>query len=132
MQKLKLILVGLVVVFVLSETPAFAQGIPNMGGGMGGPPRRKLKKNSSPALSPALNLVPGAVTSFEGQFLLRTIPQERTNNFISQTNNQMQGLQNGLKQAETEIRTGTGKTGHSSSFMNYKGYYQMRNGGRQR
>ena len=33
MQKLKLVLVGLVVVFVLSETPAFAQGMPNMGGG---------------------------------------------------------------------------------------------------
>jgi hypothetical protein len=101
-----------------------------MGGGMAGPPRRKLKKNSSPALSPALNMVPGVATSFEGQFLMRTIPQERTNNFISQTNGQIQGLQNQVTQAESEIRTGVGKTtGHSSSFMNYKGYYQMRSGG---
>ena len=132
MHKLKLFLVGFVIVFVLSETPVFAQGMPNMGGGMSGPPRRKLKKNSTPALSPALNMVPGVSTSFEGQFLMRTIPQEKFNAFSSQTDRQMQGLKNELKQTETEIRSGMGKTGHSSSFMNYKGYYQMRGGGRQR
>ncbi len=129
MHKLKLVLVGLVVVFVLSETPTFAQGMPNMGGGMAGPPRRKLKKNSTPALSPALNMVPGVSTSFEGQFLMRTVPQEKFNAFSSQTGRQIEGLQNQLTKTETEIRTGMGKTGHSSSFMNYKGYYQMRSGG---
>ncbi len=133
MHKLTLGLASLLVVFVLSEARAFAQGMPNMGGAMGGAPRRKLKKNTSPALSPALNLVPGAVTSFEGQFLLRQVPQEKLNRFTAQTDRQIQGLQNQVTQAETEIRTGIGKTtGHSSSFMNYKGYYQMRGGGRQR
>ena len=128
MQKLKMGLLSLLVVFVFSEARAFAQGgMPNMAGA----PRRKLKKNSSPALSPALNMVPGVATSFEGQFLMRTIPQEKANTFISQTDRQLQGLQNQVTQAETEIKTGVGRTGHVSSFMNYKGYYQL-GGGRRR
>jgi hypothetical protein len=131
MHKLKLTAYILIFGFVLMETPAFAQ-MPNMGGGMGGPPRRKLKRNSSPALSPALNMVPGVATSFEGQFLMRTVPQERVNAFTSQTGRQIEGLQNQLSQTEAEIRTGIGKTtGHTSSFMNYKGYYQL-SGGRRR
>ena len=75
-------------------------------------------------------MVPGVATSFEGQFLMRTVPQEKVNRFTAQTDRQLQGLQNQVTQAETEIRTGVDKTtGHSSSFMNYKGYYQMRSGG---
>jgi hypothetical protein len=131
MQKLKLLLAGFVVVFVFSESPAFAQ-MGGMGGGMNAP-RRKLKRNNSPALSPALNMVPGVATSFEGQFLMRTIPQEKAINFTSQTDRQLQGLQNQLSQTQADIRTGVDKTtGHSSSFMNYKGYYQMRGGGGRR
>ena len=130
MHKLKLVVAGLVVVFVLSEAPAFAQ-MPNGGMGGGGAPRRKLKKNSTPALSPALNMVPGVATSFEGQFLMRTIPQEKAIAFSSQTSGQIQGLQNQLSQTQTDIKTKLGTTGHTSSFMNYKGYYQS-SGGRRR
>jgi hypothetical protein len=70
-------------------------------------------------------MVPGAVTSFEGQFLLRTIPQEQVNRSTQQFNRQIQGLQNQVTQQETEIRSGIGKTGHSSRFMNYGSYYTM-------
>lgn len=141
MHKLKLVLVGLVVGFVLSETPAFAQGMPNMGGGMAGPPRRKLKKNSTPALSPALNMVPGVSTSFEGQFLMRTVPQERADRFQQQVGRQTDNFQNQLnaqgaiigrqdaRLKDVEIRTGLAKANPAASFMNYRGYYQLRSGG---
>jgi hypothetical protein len=134
MHKLKLGLLSLLVVFVLTEAQGFAQGMPNVGGmgGGGGAPRRRLRRNQSPALSANLNMVPGYATSFEGQFLGRTLPQEKFNNFSSQTDRQLQGLQNQLTRTETEVKKGVGTTGHSSSFMNYKGYYQMRSGGRGR
>jgi hypothetical protein len=120
---------------ILSEGSAFAQmGMPAMpGSGVAAPrQRRGPRRNRTPVLSPALNLVPGAVTSFEGQFLLRTIPQEQANRNTSQFSQQFQGLQKQMNQQESEIKSGIGKTGHSARFMNYGGYYSMGAGGSRR
>jgi hypothetical protein len=124
-------------ILIFSEASASAQygapgmggtGVPGVGGGMGTAtqrPRRRLRRNQLPALSPALNLVPGAVTSFEGQFLLRQLPQEQVNRNTTQFNRQIQGLQNQVNTQETEIKTGIGKTGHATKFMQYGSYYSF-------
>jgi hypothetical protein len=132
MHKWTLGALAVVALLVLSEASAFAQvGMPAMPGmgGMGGAqmkrPQRKLKRNSSPVLSPALNMVPGVATSFEGQFLMRTLPQEQINRNTSQFSKQIQGLQNKTMQQDAEIKSGIGKTGHSSRFMNYGSYYSF-------
>ena len=131
MHHWKIRTLALVAIFVLSEAPAFAQyGMGGMGGGMTrrpSHPRRsnKLRRNSSPVLSPALNLLPGASTTFEGQFLMRQLPQEKLNRSVDQNNRQFDNLQNKINQQESEIKSGLGKTGHSSRFMNYGGYYSM-------
>jgi|SRR5262245_46550950 len=129
MYRLTLGTLIVVALLALSEASAFAQmGMPSMGG-MGGAqmkrPQRKLKRNSSPVLSPALNLVPGVVTSFEGQFLMRTLPQEQVYKNTSQFTKQIEGLQNKTMQQDAEIKSGIGKTGHSSRFMNYGNYYSL-------
>jgi hypothetical protein len=136
MHHWKIRTLALVAFLVLSEAPAFAQyGMPSMGGGgmMSRPsrPRRgsKLHRNSSPVLSPALNLLPGASTTFEGQFLMRQLPQEKLNRSVDQANRQFDNLQNKINQQESEIKSGLGKTGHSSRFFNYGGYYSMGSGG---
>ena len=128
---------AVVALLVLGETSAFAQmGMPAMPGmgGMGGAsarrPQRKLKRNQAPVLSPALNMVPGVATSFEGQFLMRTVPQEQVNRNTSLFTNQIQGLQNKTMQQDAEIKSGIGKTGHSSRFMNYGNYYSLGAAGR--
>ena len=139
MHKLTLGALAVVALLVLSEASAFAQmGMPAMPGmgGMGGAqtrrPQRKLKRNSSPALSPALNMVPGVATSFEGQFLMRTLPQEQVNRSTAQFSQQIQGLQNKTIQQDAEIKSGIGKTGHSSRFMNYGSYYSLGGAGGRR
>ena len=127
-----------IIALVMGEASASAQmGMPAMpgAGGMGGAqtarPRRKLRRNQSPVLSPALNLVPGVATSFEGQFLMRTLPQEQVNRNTAQFQRQIQGLQDKTTEQEVEIRTGVGKTGHAARFMNYGNYYSLgRTGGR--
>jgi hypothetical protein len=127
-----------IIALVMGEASASAQmGMPGMpgAGGMGGAqtarPRRKLKRNQSPVLSPALNLVPGVATSFEGQFLMRTLPQEQVNRNTAQFQKQIQGLQDKTTEQEVEIRTGVGKTGHPARFLNYGNYYSLgRTGGR--
>jgi hypothetical protein len=137
MYRLALGTLVVVVLVALSEASAFAQmGMPSMPGmgGMGGAqtrrPQRKLKRNSSPVLSPALNMVPGVATSFEGQFLMRTLPQEQVNRNTSLFTKQIQGLQNKTVQQDAEIKSGIGKTGHASRFMNYGNYYSSGAGGR--
>jgi hypothetical protein len=142
MQRFTLGALVVAALLVFSESSAFAQyGVPSMSGigggagaGVGGPtrPRRKPRRNQSPVLSPALNLVPGAVTSFEGQFLLRQIPQEQVNRNTLQFNRQIQGLQNQAIQQEAEIKSGIGKTGHASRFMNYGSYYSYGGAGGRR
>jgi hypothetical protein len=129
MHKLTLGTLAVIGVLVMSDGSAFAQmGMPGMGG-MGGAqtarPRRKLKRNQSPVLSPSLNLVPGVATSFEGQFLMRTVPQEQVNRNTAQFQRQIQGLQNQTAQQEVEIRSGIGKTGHPARFLNYGNYYSF-------
>lgn len=111
---------------IMSESPTRAQ-MGGMGsGGMMSRPRRKLHKNNSPALSPQLNLLPGTATTFEGQFLMRQLPQEQMYKNADQTRKAVDGLQNQIDQQQNQIRTGIGKTGHRVMFMNYGGYYQYR------
>jgi hypothetical protein len=133
MHQWKLRTLTLAVILILTEAPAFAQmGMGGMGGGMGGMmqrPRRKLKKNSSPVLSPALNMLPGASTTFEGQFLMRTLPQEKLNRSVDQDTRMFESVENKINQQESEIKSGIGKTGHSSRFMNYGHYYSTGRGG---
>lgn len=136
MHKLTLASLMLGAVLVLTDVPAFAQmGMPSMPGvgGMGGATARgrgKPRRNRSPVLSPALNMVPGVATSFEGQFLMRTLPQEQFNRSTAQFNRQIEGLQNRVSQEEAEIKKGIGRTGHGSRFLNYGGYYSMGGGRR--
>jgi hypothetical protein len=137
MHHWKLRIVALVAIVILAEAPAFAQGMPGMGGGgMGGGnmrrpthKRKTLRKNSSPVLSPALNMIPGASTTFEGQFLMRTLPNEKLNRSVDQNTKMFDNVQNQINKQESEIKSGIGKTGHSSRFMNYGGYYSMGGGG---
>lgn len=116
-----------------AESTAFAQmGVPAVGGTGGAGqarPRRRLHRNSSPALSPALNLVPGVSTSFGGQFLLRQVPQEQFLKSNAQTTRNFEKLENQIGQQEQQIRSGMGKTGHSVSYLNYGSYYQLGGGG---
>ena len=88
-------------------------------------PRRKLHKNNSPVLSPALNMVPGVSSSFEGQFLMRSVPQEQANKNAAQVGSAIESLQGQVSQQQSQIRSGLGRTGHSARFMNYGSYYQM-------
>ncbi len=114
---------------MFTATPAAAQiGMPNMGGMMARP-QRKLHKNTTPALSPALNMIPGAANSFGGQFLLRTVPQEQAIRANALATRNFDRLDSQLKVQEAEIRNGLGRTGHTVGFMNYGRYYHMGGGG---
>jgi hypothetical protein len=115
------------------ETSLFAQnGVPAVGG-VGGAtqsrPRRRLHKNASPALSPALNLLPEVSTSFAGQFLIRQLPQEQFLKANAQAAKNFERLENQLGQQQQQIQTGLGKTGHTVGYLNYGHYYQMGTGG---
>lgn len=118
-----------------ADEAVFAQmGMPAMGGGgMGGGtmtrPQRKLRRSRAPALSPALNLLPGASQSFEGQFLMRQLPQEQALKQYQQTGKTLDTLQQEVTQNENQIKSGVKSTGHRTQFMNYGGYYS---GGRGR
>lgn len=114
------------------ETPVFAQFGPPAVGGAGAAqsrPRRKLHKNTSPALSPALNLVPGVVGSLGGQFLLRQVPQEQFQAANVQATKNFERIENQLGEQQRQIQTGIGKTGHAVSYLNYGRYYQKGIGG---
>jgi hypothetical protein len=121
------VILGTLIVIAALTTSGFAQtAVPGIGiGQTGSRPRRRLARNTAPALSPALNLVPGANTSFEGQFLLRQLPQEEFNRATTSFGRQIEGLQNKIRQNEVEIKTGIGKTGHSATFLNYGNYYSF-------
>jgi len=96
-------------------------------GGMGtstmGRPKRKLHKSRAPVLSPALNMVPGVPTSFEGQFLLRTLPQEQAHRNAQLTGKALDSLQTEIVQQDKNIKKGIGKSGHRARFMDYGGYF---------
>jgi hypothetical protein len=81
-------------------------------------------------LSPALNLLPGAAQSFEGQFLLRQLPQEQALRNFRQTERSLDRLQQEVTDQDNQIQTGLKKTtGHRTQFMNYGGYYSLGRGG---
>src|SRR5262245_25645365 len=110
MHKPALGIVVVIAALVMSEMSAPAQpempampGVGGMGGAPTARPRRKLRRNQSPVLSPSLNLVSGVPTSFEGQFLMRTVPQEQVNRNTAQFQRQIQGLQDKTTQQEVEI-----------------------------
>ena len=133
MQKLKLGMLALAIAIALTESSSFAQ-IGGIGGGIGGGtgrPKHKLHKSRAPALSPALNLIPGAAQSFEGQFLLRQLPQEQAIRNSQQTGKALDTLQREISQKDNQIRTGVRSTGHRTQFMSYGSYYPgSRSGGR--
>ena len=120
-------ILGALILIVTLTTSGYAQiGAPGIGiGQAGSSPRRRLRRNSAPVLSPALNLVPGVSTSFEGQFLLRQVPQEEFDKTNVEIGRQIVGLQNRIQQNEVEIKSGIGKSGHSTSFLNYGSYYSF-------
>lgn len=120
-------------ILIALETPLLAQnGVPAVGG-VGGAaqsrPRRRLHKNASPALSPALNLLPEVSTTFAGQFLIRQLPQEQFLKANAQATKNFERLENQLGQQQQQIQTGLGKTGHTVGYLNYGRYYQMGAGG---
>lgn len=123
-----------VLALIAVEDSAFAQmggmpGMPAMGGTQNARPKRNLKKSKAPVLSPALNLLPEAVTSFEGQFLLRQLPQEQALRNYQQTNRSLDKLQEEIVDQDNQIKTGLKKTtGHRTQFMSYGSYYAL--GGR--
>ena len=113
---------------IWAETPVAAQnGVPPVGAAGGATtsrPRRRLHKSNSPALSPALNLLPEISTTFAGQFLMRQLPQEQFLKANAQATRNFERLENQLGEQELQIKTGLGKTGHSVSYLNYGRYYQ--------
>ena len=123
---------GILTVFaalIWAETPVAAQnGVPAIGG-IGGAglsrPRRRLQREKSPVLSPALNLLPGVSTTFAGQFLMRQLPQEQFLKSNAQATKNFERLENQLGEQELQIKTGLGKSGHAVSYLNYGRYYQM-------
>ncbi|MGQ0633634.1 MAG: hypothetical protein ACT4QC_03410 [Planctomycetaceae bacterium] len=147
MRKLTPLLLVAVAV-VLAENSAFAQfgggGVGSIGGvgGLGGgsPQRRTtgpptLRRNRSPVLSPALNLLPGINNTFEGQALLRMVPQEQFYNNVQRNDTTFQGVERQIganRQAINDLSTiqsGLSTTGKSVRFMNTGSYYPSRGGG---
>jgi hypothetical protein len=121
MQKIKTGIIVLVALAGMAESFAFAQ-MGGMGGGMARP-KRNLRKSRAPVLSPALNMLPGASQSFEGQFLMRQLPQEQAIKQSLQTGQALDKLQTEIVQNENQIKTGMKSTGHRTQFMNYGSYY---------
>jgi len=135
MQSFKLGMIAFAILLSVTETSIYAQvpgmsGVPSMGGmgGNMGRPKRKLHKSKAPVLSPALNLLPGASQSFEGQFLMRQLPQEQALKSFQQTGKALDTLQQEITQNDNQIKTGIRATGHRTSFMSYGNYYSFGGG----
>src|SRR5579872_3318909 len=107
---------ALAAVLVVADDSAFAQ-VGGVGTSTMGRPKRRLHRSKAPVLSPALNLVPGAATSFGGQFLLRQLPQEQAIRQAQQTGKALDTLQTEIVQQDKNIRKGIGKSGHRVRFM---------------
>jgi len=134
MKKIALGILALAAIGVVSESDAFAQGgarrysSPYGGwsaGNIGTPSAggRRLQRSNSPTLSPYLNLLPETAGTIEGQYLLRTIPQQEMTRQQNQTQQALQGLQGELNKQQVQINTGLSTTGHRTSFMNLGGFY---------
>lgn len=135
MHKIALLTFVVMVGSTIPATPVCAQqqvGIPNVGG-VGGMstarPQRRLHRNRTPALSPSLNLVPGVVGTFGGQFLLRQVPQEQALRANAQATRNFERLESQVRAQQVEIRTGLGQSGHPATFMSYGRYYQVNGAG---
>jgi hypothetical protein len=84
---------------------------------------RQLRRNSSPVLSPYLNQVPGITNTFEGQLLMRTMPQIEAQRNMQKLQRSVETLDERVTQQEEAIQSGIGATGHTTSFMNYGRYF---------
>lgn len=134
-KKLTLGIFTAVLVLFSAEESVFAQyGMPQMpgtGNSALARPKRKLKKSRAPVLSPSLNLLPEIATSFEGQFLMRQLPQEQALKSYQQTGKTLDKLQQEITDKDNDIKTGIKSTGHRTQFMSYGSYYSFA-GGRSR
>lgn len=91
--------------------------------GRSGTPRRQLRRNRTPVISPYLNLDPSYVASDAGQFFSRVLPQQEFNRTQQQTQQAISSLQTEISEQDLEIKTGLSTTGHKTSFMNYGSYF---------
>jgi hypothetical protein len=126
----KLGLLAIIALLVVADGSAFAQmgGMGGMGGMQMQRPKRRLHKARAPALSPNLNMVEGVPTSFEGQFLLRTQPQELALRQYGLIEKSLDKLQTEVTDTDNRVKSGIKGTGHKTSFMNYGGYYSFPGG----
>jgi hypothetical protein len=88
--------------------------------------RRQLKRNSTPTLSPYLNLDAGFVDSDAGQYFGRVLPQQQFNSTTQQTQRAIEGVGGALGVQQAEIQSGLGTTGHTTSFNNLGSYFPPR------
>lgn len=142
----KLVLAVAVAVMVLAwDAAAFAQQLRPFSGGQGrmqGPgsnvgsvggsgtqptrrSRRPQRRNQTPALSQSLNLL-GAAGTFEGQYLLRQVPQEEAQRAYRNIDRSIQGLQQQIyRDEQLNLQSGLGSTGHKAAFFSYGQYYNF-------
>lgn len=91
--------------------------------------RRPVRADRRPLVSPYLDLLNGS-RSFEESYFRRMSPElefRRANDQLYRSTAAMQREIQAL-QSESGLGEGLGATGHSTSFMNYGGYYNV--GGR--
>jgi hypothetical protein len=98
-------------------------GIGLSGGGASGKARRQPKRNSTPVLSPYLNLDAGFANSFESRLLTNVLPQQEFSRTQRQTQRAFDTVQGEIGQQQLEIQTGLSTTGHKTAFMSLGQYY---------
>lgn len=87
---------------------------------------RQPRRNSTPVLSPYLNLDPTFASSFEGQYLTKILPQQEFNRTQQQTQRAFDTVQTEVGQQQADLASGLGATGHKTSFRNLGQYYSTR------
>lgn len=87
---------------------------------------RQPRRNSTPVLSPYLNLDPTFASSFEGQYLTKILPQQEFNRTQVQTQRAFDTVQGEVGQQQADLASGLGSTGHRTSFRNLGQYYSTR------
>jgi hypothetical protein len=136
MKKIALGILTVAAAGLLFDSVVFAQGArpyqPQYGGWSPGNIRtpnaggRQLRRNNTPSLSPYLNLLPEAAGTIEGQYLLRTVPQQEFTRSQEQTQRALGGLQSEINTQQRQITSGLSTTGHRTSFMNLGSFYSGR------
>lgn len=84
---------------------------------------RQPRRNSTPVLSPYLNMDPTFASSFEGQYLTKILPQQDFNRTQQQTQRAFDSVQGEIGQQQMDLQSGLSTTGHTTSFMNLGRYY---------